>query len=295
MSIIWDRAKATLKWLSGMSMFYRLLFGAAAGALGGSGTIAFLNKYAIYWYACWYGCRIPVEDVPYLTLAVSAVSFAVFLIVFVSMTLGYGLLVLLQTLVESSLQDELPAERGWSAMFKWTQEKGVFISAAVVILAILAGYTRLWGLDSSIYRIGAIVYLASIPLMFVPSLTKWVPFATAIVVILTIGISMFIPSYYAATLRRGRFGGGVEVTILRHEAGRAPVEEKTHLFLATSEYIITYDANSREFVETPRDDVKQIKYVMERPQELPGWKTTVPSPPEKPENWVDPYSSSTPQ
>ncbi|MCV6637518.1 hypothetical protein [Candidatus Albibeggiatoa sp. nov. NOAA] len=68
------------------------------GILGGSSFVAFINKYAVYNYMISYGGRLPVESIPYLDIAVSLLSFAIFTVFFSCAFLLYGLLILLVNL-----------------------------------------------------------------------------------------------------------------------------------------------------------------------------------------------------
>lgn len=75
-----------------LSFWKRAIISSFLGAVAGSSFLGFINRYALYWYAYTRGCRVPVEGVPYLDLAVSLLSFALLLV-----TLGgsiglYGLL-----------------------------------------------------------------------------------------------------------------------------------------------------------------------------------------------------------
>lgn len=274
MSSAWSRAKAVLQWLSGMSMFYRFVLGATVGALGGSGFIAFVNKYAMYRYAYSYGCRIPVEGVPYLALAVSAVSFAFLATALLCSTLMYGFLLLFRFILWHTFPDSVEREHGWSAFRKWLREYGPPAVSFLAVVMIAAQTKELsFGVRSSQIGNGVIIYLATIPVLFWPNLAKWYSFAMAIAMSLLITVTLFIPSFYAAMLRLGRFGGGVEVTITRQDEGQEPKQEETYLFLATSDQYITFDKKSNKFVEIPRHDVKLVMYSPEPQYALPQFSS----------------------
>lgn len=263
---IWERLKSSIKWLSGISVFYRLMLGTVAGALGGSGFITFINKYAMYWYAYSYGCRVPVEGIPYLSLAVSAVSFAFLSLALLSSTGTYYTLVGLSALIEYVLgRSDSIGTPGFKSL--WKKYGTVFVN-----IVSFSGYIFIKFYHTPLaisFPTMLITTTLLTVVIFWPSTKTYIALFYTCFLILLLSLSLFIPSIYAAMLRQGRFGGGVEITIIRREGTIDAKHEATHLFLATSEQLITFDIKTQQFVEIPRDDVKMIRYSTDRQYALP--------------------------
>lgn len=76
-----ERAQSLLLWIAQLSVWRRILVSTLLGSLGGSTFLGLLNIYAAYNYCFWFGVRLPVEGLPFLSLAVSLLSFALFSII----------------------------------------------------------------------------------------------------------------------------------------------------------------------------------------------------------------------
>lgn len=272
-STIWGRLKSILNWLRELSIWYRLLLGAVLGTLGGSTFLGFLNTYAVYWYAYSYGCRVPVEGVPYLNLAVSMLSLALIASVLMSAYLVYGVLALIRHTF-NTIDYSLILE-GKS----FTRTMLGVVPYLLLLTMLLGGwmlFTAGWWLPPTWTAV--LVHTPNLRLMTAimaiacgVSAAKrrwfqWYMVGVTLGMIALIAGQLFHPTDYARMLRAARYGGGVIITVTR-----GPEHQKTNLFLflITSENLIAFDDTQGVFVEIPRKDVELMEYPIRKDFVLP--------------------------
>ena len=241
----------------------KLALASVIGVLGGSGFITFLNKYAIYNYAVSYGGRLPVENVPYIDVAISVLSFAFLAISLISALLAYGLLTYIAEVLHKNFES-LP-----QTIIKMLS--GIITS---VIAAIVSGAFKLLQNENLSISIQAVnIEFITIVLgagILLGALIIWKslirPFAllTSIALISLVAHKLFDAENYASFLREIQYGGGVAVTLVLKSG-----EETGHLFLTTETTIIIWSPNESSFIETPLTNINEIKFHELAPHELP--------------------------
>jgi hypothetical protein len=267
-----------------LSFWYwaRMLIGALLGLLGGSTFIGFLNTYAIYWYCYEFGCRFPVEGVPYLSLAVALVSL---LFLMTALTCGIGVVGLLHLIaivlrriatVAEKRQGVLPSEavvpeesiRAHTIRFSFSVLYYVLVVLSVSFL--IAGGMLHYGLfkvrqDDQIFQF-IIVTLALAFWVFIVVLAVWprlIPVFSVLLTIVLIGLictGMFHSTYYGLFLRTIKYGGGSPLTITYTVQNDKQENQEGNLFLVTSKFYILYDLKLKQYVEIPAEKITRLQY-----------------------------------
>lgn len=258
--------RTILGWASGLSIWYRFTLGTFLGALGGSTFVGFLNTYALYNYAYHFGARIPVEGVPYLSLAVSVVSFAFLLVSLTCATLVYGLLLLVSLVLRNTFElvkttySTVAKSRAWKVVGE-------------LIPPIVAGLTTSLGFNFATLRVsnvtlpdtvlvGSILVVALILsiLAIWPYLVKWSAGLLTLALIGVVSFALFQAPFYASFLRLIRYGGGTAVELTCRTPSMCPGAGQAFLFLVTSEVYLLYNPTRRFFMEIPTGEVLRLDY-----------------------------------
>lgn len=242
---------------------YRLMAGSALGALGGAAFLGFLNTYAVYWYAYSCGCRIPIEGVGYLSVAVALMSMSFIIIVLTSIIFVHEIV---QRLVEIyQPKGEVTPIEGAGILVLRIAYKGVLSVAVVVfIVRAMSGWERV-PLNPEWY-----VFIAVCALLLSGSASilrvkpEWGQRYMLLVVFFLVGwitSRMFNPVEYARLLNLARFGGGARVIVTR---GPERQKEDLFLILQTTKKLIAFDDARGTFLEIPNADVEDVEYPVTR-------------------------------
>lgn len=243
----------------------KLALASVVGVLGGSGFITFMNKYAIYNYAVSYGGRLPVENVPYIDIAISILSFAFLAISLISALLIYGLLTYIAKALHKKFKN-IP-----ETIIKFLS--GIFTSLTSVIVSVIYKYISSGGEPVSfpsesgviiLYILGAGALLGA--LIVWRSLIKPFALLTSVSLIALVGFKIFDAENYASFLREIQYGGGIPVTLVLKNDGK---ESKGFLFLTTDTTSIIWLPEAASYIETPLSNINKIKYHERESYEMP--------------------------
>ena len=272
-----------ITWLSHLSIWQRLLLGTLLGALGGSTFIGFLNNYAVYNFAYQFGARVPVEGVPYLSLAASIISFAFLFLSLSCATLVYGLLVLITKILRVGFRS-LVSNRNKSDDDKkrlWRLVEVVTSLASGIITAVISAITSDqfsrnsrsvfeleidWQLAMFIVVSGLVLAVLSMR----PAWVKWFAAILTLGLVATTSVALFQPEFYGAFLRGIRYGGGTPISLVCEKELICSERDKINLFLITSETYLLFDSVTGEFVEIPKSEVDRVRYRPTRDYILPS-------------------------
>lgn len=258
-----EKVIASFKELIAVYPWIKLALASVIGVLGGSGFITFLNKYAIYNYAVSYGGRLPVENVPYIDIAISVLSFAFLAISLISALLVYGLLTYIAEILHRKFEN-VP-----QAIIKMVS--GLFTSIISAIVSVIFKYLKDGGESFSIswghLELSIVVVVAG---LILGALIVWKsfikPFAliTSISLVALVAYKIFDAENYASFLREIQYGGGVPVTLVLKNG-----EENGNLFLTTETTNIIWSPKEKSYIETPLSNINEIKFHEGLPSELP--------------------------
>lgn len=285
---VYLRLKAIATQFVDLSLGIKLLIGSIIGALGGSTFIGFISEYATYYFAYYHGARLPVEGVPYLKLAVTLVSLAIFggtLLCFGVMYWILRQLLAMTVHYARSLpwvrEEDLPLEAlplrryilvGLPAVLVATLP--IFLSFTIQSFEVTPAESVWWVPAGMSPRWFVLVgYLATALVLVVlarkPKGVKWFMTSLSLVLVVGISASLFTPTVYGEFLRGIRFGGGIEVVVSRNCDGLPDCRnlETGYLLLRTREAAILYRERSAMYVEIPTNQIRSYEYMPS-----PKWK-----------------------
>jgi MFS family permease len=275
-------------------MWLRLVISTVIGAIGGSSIMAVLTTYANYWFAFKHGARIPVEGVPFLSLAVAVVSFALLIIPVIFAGITSGLLyLLLGVLAKPKTDRELsgdtsqPNVGGMLIPYIFLVPLLLFVLLTGVVIGdrLSAEATRLapevvqpepstgpLAININILLLSAFIIAAlGIIVIFLRRRPLLLPL---VIIALYVGGAFGFGCYilyfsrsYDTFLRWSRFGGGLETKIYRNSGDKDKNPTVAFLILYTEKRVILYNADTTSYLEIPADDVQSIEY-----SQYPKWK-----------------------
>jgi hypothetical protein len=281
---MWESLKSAVRWFLDRSIWYRLIISAILGALGGSTLVGFLNNYAVYFYAFWHGARVPVEGVPYLSLAASLVSFAMLMSSFLCATLIYGMFWFIASSlnkmfpkahddqsVQTDEENEEPAvpvsrrstPSTWADWISFVSSILSSVIASLGFIGIKELFLRGGAVAASYWQVLVVFAVLSVVIVYLafhPERTKWFAVCLTVLLVVSICVCLFIQPIYSRFLAEIRYGGGVDVTITTTDQTGKIQETTGALFLTTSESYILFVAQDSRFVEVGRPNVTMVSY-----------------------------------
>jgi hypothetical protein len=242
---------------------YRLMVVSALGAFGGATFLGLLNTYAVYWYAYACGCRIPIEGVGYLSVAVALMSMSFIIIVLTSIILVHEIV---QRLVEiyQPKGEVTPMEDAGILVLRIAYKSVLSVAVVVFLVRAMLGWERVPSNPEWYVFIAVCALLLSGSASFLRVKPEWGQRYMLMVMFALVGwiaSRMFNPVEYARLLNLARFGGGVRVIVTR-----GPERQKQDLFLIlqTTRKMIAFDDDRGMFLEIPNADIEDVEYPVTR-------------------------------
>lgn len=264
--------------LSSLAMPLRLAIGAIVTLLAGAG-VGFFAEYAAYRWALYYGIRPPMEGIPYLKVAVTAMTASVLLggaIVFtVVQSACSGLIRYLDGILGGvNLISKLLARFGHEhtevnslhsliVQLREVRPSIAILGSAVLafLIAVIEAALRLRLLnfndtfESVLVGVGLFAFMM---LAWKPTLKLWFSlFAVAASVIIG-PLLLFNTDIYGQLLRTLGYGGGAPIIVVVQEETTS-ISTKTNvsgsLMLRTTSSLILYQQDERRFREIPLSQV----------------------------------------
>lgn len=257
-----SRARTWFESAIASTPWVRVLLTALVGALGGSTVVTFVNRYAVYHFAVTFGCRLPAEGVPYLSVAVSLLSLAFFLIASASAVAAYVTWLLVAKLLIRVFGDKRQlAIRLLSSLVT---------GLTAVVIHILIRRPRV----GVVYFVPVALFVAVVLVLVLISLRpRWLP---AIATVLAFGLlvftcaNMFNAKGYASFLRHIRYGGGIPVSVSVTDQAEVAQEFEGYLLLVTETHFVLFRPSEAGYLEIPRHDVQELRYLVSRDFRLPA-------------------------
>lgn len=284
-SISLNRFIAVIRRYSEFALPVRLAISAALTLAAGTG-LGFVAEYAAYNWAMHYGLRPPLEGIPYLRVAVTALTF--------SILVGGAMAYLAARLLIAMFVEWVHKN------VEHVQDVGESIEAAApktkaVINAVVAWYRRRAPLEAVV--IAGLVSL--LPLLYVlyveapaknpPKLLQvcgmwvlffcamlliwnvrvqyWIATAAVAIVIFVLPVALFNTEIYGHVLRGLGYGGGsaVSITVVEDPQSRASRTQVVgYLMLRTNSSLIVYERSSQRMREIPIEQVLFLDHAVTR-------------------------------
>jgi len=270
-----------IKWLWNryidLSIPMRWLVGAGVGAVGGSGLMGFLGEYAAYSYAIYYGIRPPFEGIPYLRVAITTITFIVFLgsalvffliiilpklfviIPFIRFNLVkiiYGLKKQPHNLKNEVYFDDVRDARQSSVLFLTFFIIGtlLFIFLLSTIIGIIFP-DKNFNLTTTGFLAGLITFYSSLILTARPRIVLPVIVFSVLLFFTSVIFALFNAPTYAQILRLLGYGGGIAIQTIDDTGD---ISDTRYLLLRTSSSLLVYDDDPKGIVEIPITSVDSI-------------------------------------
>jgi len=300
-------------WYGSLSLVGKLLISGAVSAIGGSGLVGFVSEYAAYSFAVYYGIRPPLEGIPFLRVAVTALTFGVFVggaTVFLAILAASQLAVwyvysllrqilavprMLQKLIVRHLPTSVkllkikfpllpqPEELVTRYLMPRTPRQ---ISILVASFAVVIFFGNL--VDGSFERSGTqfalLVIAAQFLLVSLTLLLLWrralvIPLAaiSTLIFFILLPATLFHAPSYGRLLRGHGYGGGAEVTIaLLSEDGRLEPGPTGFLVIRTTNALILLSRDGHMLRELPLAVVGSVDQTA-RTRQHRNWRLPPPS------------------
>lgn len=297
---MWDRLKRIWKLYSDLSIPARLAIGGVVSAVGGAGVVGFLSEYAAYTYAIYYGVRPPLEGVPFLRVAVTAMTFLVYscsalifllLLLLARLLLWYSYNLLRQFLQWSlflrryfeSLGKLIPVSRKVAKLFVLPEpeelvdrylrpQKPRVIAVWTIVAFLLVGtlvFTDQIGATGQIWIsllygvVTGILVGTALVLLWRPALISAVASMGTLLFFVVAPFSLFHAPSYGSVLRMIGYGGGIPVSVgILAESGEIVRGATGFLVLRTNEALMLYEPPNG-VIEIPYGKIGSIDYSMD--------------------------------
>lgn len=244
------------------------------------------TTYATAMFAVYYGFRVPVEGVPFLSFTVGLLTFGVL----TGSTVAFGFLMLSMRLFRrirkrrvSNTVHKNPSYRAWLILsVKLILLIGTSMSVFAVLSLIVSSNLRAliaggplgalnFGVNASIWVVGLYLIVACLygGLLCYIFNFSWIigqAFTYAVVLAALVAL-LFTPSHYASFLRVTRLGGGVSIVVHMGDKAANKTEKRGHLLITTEHYLIILEIG-QEVISTI--SVKEIENITHSVR--PGWR-----------------------
>lgn len=250
----------------GQGFFWKLLGTSLAGAIGGSGYVALVSKYANFYYAWTHGFRIPAEGSPYLQESIGAISFASIL---VGLSIFLALYLLGQLLWYTALLKEKEGSLD-SIAIKVAREEieklntkaaALVILASAIVVGIAAGAIAHFNDEQHSLAIGLGLAGSTALLVLVMWRRKILVAVAGVAALLFASVSpilLFNEAIYSRVLRELGYGGGLPVTLSVIEE-RTPKSVSANLYLRTNTSLFV-SVGPDQKIEFLLEQIKSIQY-----------------------------------
>jgi hypothetical protein len=242
-------------------MVQRAIIQSLIGAFGGASAIHFFNTYALYFHAYYQGFRIPVEGVEYLNLAVSLVSFIIFLISLGSSMVFYFIL----KKISAFFFDDWTRRNGNSKnMLRLNKRFGILLLTVSTIpyLYWIISFPSMKNIVLTIIPFSMIViFFLGIHFVRKDSSIKKIVLGITFIGIIASTTFLFYQPFYKQFLKKIRYGGGISVEIEYRKADNTESNVKGLLLIRTSKGIILKDSISGNQFEIPVERVSKITFL----------------------------------
>lgn len=294
-TISMERFIAGVRRYSEFALPIRLAISAALTLAAGTG-LGFVAEYAAYNWAMHYGLRPPLEGIPYLRVAVTALTFSILIGGVVAYVGARVMLAMLLDWIHKSLERSASGEAIDPDPPKTMMRKLIHTSVVwyrqrsameAVVIAGLASVSAVLFLlypeptdrfsikQLQFFGIGLLCFCAML-LIWNVRVQYWIATAAVALVIFVLPVALFHTEVYGHVLRGLGYGGGsaVSVTVVEDPQSRpARTQVVGYLMLRTSSSLIVYERGSQRMREIPIEQVLFVDHAVtrltDRPYDLP--------------------------
>jgi preprotein translocase subunit SecE len=272
----------------------RLMIGAVVTVVAGTG-LGFIAEYASYSWAIYYGIRPPLEGIPYLKLAVSALTIAIFLggaLLYVAIhfaagaLLGYANVMFRQLDFYAGLVEKIAPKSGAKsirgAMFARLRTLKATHAVAFAIFTAGATFIGCRYLPSPMREdpyFSSLISTSTFVLVLMLWNTRtqaWIALLAVVGLIAALPLSFFHVDFYSKLLRTLGYGGGlpVSVTVVEDpDSDRKRTVVEGFLMLRTTSAILLFDSKQSHIREIP---LQQVLFIDHAAVRLSGRKPALP-------------------
>lgn len=260
-----------------ISIPIKIVIGIFFTIIGGSGLLGILSEFATYSYALSFGFRPPVEGVPYLKASITLISFFLFMGSIIVFALIYLLIKSSVLFFDAWLSAKINIKQFKLIFTKKNvnliREKSFKYSLVVSLAGGLAVATLLVFIsfknkslpfnNIELFTFISIVVFFFYLGVFQPWIIKIIAGLWVLVFVIALTASMFITEYYTKFMQISGFGGGTEINVVHTNNDEKCKSTQTigGLLLRTNDYLILSKEKSKEVLEIPVKDIKQITYL----------------------------------
>lgn len=288
-----NNVKSFVRSIGTWPVFVRMIATYIFASLAGSPFVSIVNTFAVYNYAWMNGARVPVEGVPYLTLALSLMYlFAAFVTFLTWVTVYVGLAVLafgvrrfhnfvavrvlkyfrvrdrLREIKEGVEKREVSPEEALEGLDRLDrivdEARRITSKAPVVVIAVLLAVLRHQIVPEAYHTVYLFFAVWPVAILIVwlaekYEKVKFLAIPASLLAVLIVMARMYDVSVYSQMLHMLRQGGNIPVMVCALESDRKVCYD-SRLFLVTSDVYMLYDQGKDVYLEVPLKDVVSVEY-----------------------------------